>query len=77
MEKSKVEIVKKEYPNINESVIDSILENREDKKYLLERYRKLENHIDWFVSNMELNELKNRQFMYSYLEERELISKVI
>ena len=69
--------VKKEYPNINESVIDSILKNRENKKYLLERYRKLSNHIDWFVNNMQLHELKNRQLMYSYLEERQLISGVI
>ena len=69
--------LKKEYPNINESVIDSILKNREDKKYLLERYRKLVNHIDWFVNNMSLHELKNRQFMYSYLEEQRLLSRVI
>ncbi len=69
--------VKKEYPNINESVIDSILENRENKKYLLERYRKLGNHIDWFVNNMTLDELKNRQLMYSYLEEQQLMSRVI
>ena len=68
---------KRNYPNINESVIESIIDNRENKKYLLERYRKLKNHIDWFVKNMPLSELKNRQFMNSYLEEQQLISGVI
>ena len=75
--KTEIKNIKKEYSNIDESVIDSILKNRENKIYLLERYRKLSNHIDWFVNNMQLHELKNRQLMYSYLEEQQLISGVI
>lgn len=57
--------------------LDKFIENSKDKKYLMDRYRKLENHIEWFVENMQLSELENRQFMYGYIEERELISRVI
>lgn len=63
--------------NLSIEIVNSIIDNLNSKKYLLDRYVKLKKHIDWFVENSDLAILKNRQLMYTYLEESNLLFKAI
>lgn len=63
--------------NLNEFIVDSIIENKDKKEYLLNRYVRAKNHIKWLVDTMDLSILKNRQFVYTMNEEIKLINDAI
>lgn len=63
--------------NLPINIVNSILDNLKDKKYLLNRYADLRNTIDWLVKNKDLSILQNRQYLYTYLDESNLLYTAI
>ena len=58
-------------------IIKSILDNKDDKTYLLNRYRSLQQQINWFLENMDMSLSTNQIMIKQYQEELVFIKNTI